>query len=145
MANLQYNTLFMLFMLILGIVLIYVGWNVDTSLKDCTSNSVKVCSKLVLVLGSALIAFSLAYFRCASSCETKDYGMAVYLIITALLGIFLIVIGSIITAGSHATLCQNKNANVVWIIGVVMLLSSSFVIWQNLEVNPKLFKSLTKK
>ena len=141
----QYNTLFMIFMLLLGIILIYVGWNVDTSLKDCTSNAVKVSSKLVLVLGSALIAFSLAYFKCASSCETKDYGMAIYLILTAILGIFLIVIGSIITAGSHQTLCQNKNANVVWIIGVIMLLSSAFVIYQNMEANPKLFKSLSKK
>lgn len=143
--NIQYNTLFMVFMFVVGLVLIYSGWTIDTSLKDCNSQALKNSNKIILILGSMLVALSVAYFKCTSECPAEDRGMALYLILTTILGIALIVLGAIISAhvnSSNNPLCQGKNGNIVWVLGTLMVVGSGIIIYKNVHFDKKFFSRL---
>jgi len=122
----SYGAAFTITMLFLGVVLVYISWDLDGKLRDCNDMALKNSNKLILALGSMLFAFSLASLRCS---RADSVGVPFYLIVSMILGVVLLVLGSIVTARSTGTCFNSGSPSIVWIIGVVMILGSGFGLY----------------
>ena len=70
--NINYNYVFMISILIIGIILFSVSWDIDNILQksNCKSSSLKTSNKIVLCISVALIVSSLSFFKCSSQKNT---------------------------------------------------------------------------
>ena len=127
----QFNSIFMSLMLILGLVLVYISWDTDAKLIACGNQTLKNANKILLVLGTAMVAFSIAYFRVSLGYECLEYDMTTYLVMITILGIILIVLGAVITANSKGTCVNTGGSNIVWILGTFMVVLCAVVFYLN--------------
>lgn len=126
--DLNYNHIFMIVMLFMGILLFYNSWNIDSTLqdKDCKSVQLKTANKVVLCIGLTLIVSSISFFTCTSLSGSKpqEFNFIYYVIALSILGILLIVLGSVMIAGSEEINCQNYgNPSMVLVLGIIIALA----------------------
>jgi len=127
--TINYNQLFMIFVFIIGIVLFSISWSVDEKLQttSCTSKPLKTSNKLVLCIGTILIAFSLSFFGCSTYCEkTFDSGPSLLMHVAGIfvLGILLTVLGGIINANSIDNCSNSASSSTIWVLGVLLTIIS---------------------
>ena len=127
--SINYNHLFMIIIFFIGIVLFSVAWNIDEKLQNtqCTSTSLKTSNKLVLCIGTILILFSLSFFSCSVYCDkTFDTGPSLLIHIASIfvLGILLVIMGSIISTNSINTCVNSGSPTTIWGLGIILVLIS---------------------
>lgn len=127
--SINYNHLFMIIIFFIGIVLFSVAWNIDEKLQNtqCTSTSLKTSNKLVLCIGTILIVFSLSFFSCSVYCDkTFDTGPSLLIHIASIfvLGILLVIMGSIISTNSINTCVNSGSPTTIWGLGIILVLIS---------------------
>jgi len=119
---------FLIILLALGVALFYLAWSLDAQLEKttCSNSTIKTSLKLLLCTGVVLITASTTLL--ANGIST-DLSQTVFNIVMIVLGIFIIVLGSIIVANSNdgsttGSNCKIIGADWVWILGVIMVLVS---------------------
>ena len=129
------NTVFMLFIGFLGVLLTYASWSISAKLneKTCTSSNLKNSNQAVNLLGLSGIISCVSYFICVSrsvcdkDTEDKSSGLAIYgyLSFVLVIGIMIIVLGSIIEVESKKE-CKgvSKYSGIIWGTGVGLVLFS---------------------
>ena len=126
--NINYNYVFMISILIIGIILFSVSWDIDNILQksNCKSSSLKTSNKIVLCISVALIVSSLSFFKCSSQKNTPFNleNLNLYIMIMFLFGFTLIVLGSIISNQSVNECVNLYNTSTVWGLGVFIVLFS---------------------
>lgn len=125
------NSAFMMFIFTLGCILTWTSWDIQNKLdkaSGCTNLNIKRANKGVSVIGLTFIVSSICFYVCMSKCGNdsaggKVYSMNFYVGISLLLGITLIVLGSMIIGGAKKS-CKDavkgNSANMILIIGVFM-------------------------
>jgi len=129
------NTI-MLTMYILGIVLYFHSLNIQKNLentKKCSSAAIRKANQGIAFLGLLLIIMPLSLFINSLKCggcnifDTADTMHSAIFIL--LLGIVLISLGSTTRGASNGD-CKDVDAsNVVWIVGLLMILLSGGVLY----------------
>lgn len=125
----KYTAIFMGTLLIIGIILTVISWDIDSKLenKKCTSTSLKTANKIVLCIGIIFIVSSLSFYTCSTRCNSSITGFHYNFYIFAMLalGITLIVLGSIISSESNKlSECNNSgNPTIIWGLGTVIILA----------------------
>lgn len=129
------SSIFMFMIFVIGIVLTYSSWNIDSNLesKTCTDVSLKRSNKGVFVIGISFIVSALSFAICEHSKGSSgggfEPGMGVYSIFLLLLGIVLVVLGSIISSKSKGACKDAKSySKTIWLMGVLMVLMSGSYI-----------------
>jgi hypothetical protein len=127
MSDITYNHLFMGVIFTIGAVLTTVSWDIESKLEDtpCKSSSLKTANKLALVIGIIFITSSLSFFGCSYNCQSvmSGYNLGTYLVTLFLLGIILIVLGSIISAASVDSCMNTGSPASIWGLGVLIVLT----------------------
>ena len=128
MSEITYNQIFMGIIFTIGLVLTTVAWDIESKLekKNCLSSSLKTSTKLCLMIGVIFITSSISFFGCSYKCGSVmgGYSIGVYIITLFVLGIILIVLGSLISASSSTENCEsNSSYSSIWAIGVFMVLT----------------------
>jgi hypothetical protein len=127
MSDITHDHLFMAVIFIIGLIVTSASWDIDAKLQDtkCNSSSLKTANKLALVIGVIFITSSLSFFGCSSRCQSVMSGLniTIYISTLLLLGIILIVLGSIISAASIDTCTNDGNPISIWGLGVIIVLA----------------------
>lgn len=139
----QYTSIFMILIFIIGIILTIVSWDIDAKIQklNCQSSSLKTSNKIVLCIGITFIVSSLSFYVCSTKCGSviRGYNYMFYILTMLLLGIALIVLGSIISSESSKPECQNTgNPSTIWGLGVIitlLCLSFLFVRYRNNKIS----------
>lgn len=123
----EHTTLFMSIIFIIGIVLTIISWDIDAKIQklNCPSSSLKTSNKIVLCIGVTFIVSSLSFYLCSSKCGSviRGFNYMIYVVSMLLLGIVLIVLGSIISGESSKPECANSgNYSTIWGLGVVIVI-----------------------
>lgn len=134
----RYTTIFMAVLFVIGIILTYVSWDIDSKIQDldCKSRSLKTSNKIVLCIGIILITSTLSFYSCSKSCANTlvGYRHTYYIAIMLLLGLTLIVLGAIISSESSKENCENTaSPSIIWVLGVVILISCSFYLYDKFK------------
>ena len=124
----QHTSIFMIILFIIGVILIVVSWDIDQQLQtlNCQSRALKTSNKLALSIGIVFATSSLAFYSCSRACGSAVSGFhyKIYIIMMFLLGILLIVLGSIIANESTKSECANKgNPTIIWGLGTAIVVS----------------------
>ena len=139
--NKYQNTLiFMASLFIIGIMLTIVSWDIDTKLEDslCKSKSLKTSNKIVLCIGITLMVSALSFYSCSTSCDSVIAGVhyVYYIILMFILGIILIVLGSIISSESSKVECVNTaSPSIIWGLGLIIVLGCGFYFYTKIKDN----------
>ena len=127
MSDITYNHVFMGVIFTIGAVLTTVSWDIESKLEDttCTSSSLKTANKLALVIGIIFITSSLSFFGCSFNCQSvmSGYSLGVYIMTLFLLGILLIVLGSIISSASIDNCMNTGSPASIWGLGLLIVLT----------------------
>ena len=127
MSVITHNHVFMGVIFIIGAVLTTVTWDIDAKIEssDCKSVNLKTANKLALIIGIIFLTSSLSFFGCSSRCENvmSGYNILTYIIVLLLLGILLIILGSIISASSIDSCSNSGSIASIWGLGVIIVLS----------------------
>ena len=127
-SNVNYNYIFMMLILIIGLILFFVSWDIDNKLQntDCKSTSLKTCNKIVLCISVALIVSSVSFFNCAKKVNVTSGSAKIdlYTVFMFLFGIVLIVLGSIISTQSVGVCVNSYNITSIWGLGAFIVLFS---------------------
>ena len=123
----QHTVIFMIIIFIIGIILTVVSWDIDAKIQklNCQSSSLKTSNKIVLCIGVTFIVSSLSFYVCSTKCGSviRGFNYMFYILTMLLLGIALIVLGSIISSESSKPECQNSgNPSTIWGLGVIITL-----------------------
>lgn len=136
-----YNQIFMLLIFVIGLILTSISWDIDSKLQDtdCKSVNLKTSNKLVLIIGVIFITSSLSFYGCYSRCENimLGFNMLSYVMLLSLLGIVLIVLGSIISASSINSCQNNSYTESIWGLGLGIVLSCILYIYFQYKNNVK--------
>jgi len=132
--------LFSLFLLVLGVLLVYFNFNIESSIaKTCTSDSLRHANKGLLVMGLLLMFLALSVFVCPLTCNTVKQtnlktSLNVYCVVSMLLAIVIISLGSVISANLDEECIEkdektgkNKTTSsptICIVLGVLLLLIS---------------------
>lgn len=130
------NAAFMIFIGFLGFILTYASWNIGNKLnkKACLSSDLKNSNHVVGVLGMTGIVSFISYFICVLRCgcdKTSSYqssglGIYGYLFFVFVIGITVIVLGSIIEKESKGECKQaSKYTGMIWGTGVCLVIFST--------------------
>jgi len=145
MSVVTHNHVFMGVIFIIGAVLTTVTWDIDAKIEntDCKSVNLKTANKLALIIGIIFLTSSLSFFGCSSRCENvmSGYNIVTYIIILFLLGILLIVLGSIISASSIDSCANSGSIASIWGLGIAIVLSC--IIYFYLQYKDHITKHLT--
>ena len=88
---------------------------------------ISTSNKLVLCIGTILIVFSLSFFSCSVYCDkTFDTGPSLLIHIASIfvLGILLVIMGSIISTNSINTCVNSGSPTTIWGLGIILVLIS---------------------
>ena len=115
----------MILIFMVGLVLLFLSWNIDYTLEqtDCKSSLLKTSNKLVLCISVAMIVSSLSFFTCVVKTE-KSFGSSTlgsYISIMFILGIVLIILGSIISSESVGQCESTENSSSILGTGLVIV------------------------
>ena len=131
-TKVNYNYIFTMLILMIGVILFFVSWDIDNKLQntDCKSTSLKTCNKIVLCVSVALIVSSLSFFKTASklSVSSGSNKINLYTIFMFLFGIILIVLGSIISTQSVGLCVNSSNISSIWGLGAFIVLFSGGIL-----------------
>ena len=123
----------MMSIFIIGIILTVVAWDIDNKIEklQCTSSSLKTSNKLVLTIGITFIVSSLSFYGCTMKCGDNIKGVhyMVYLVALFILGIVLIVLGSIISSNSVKECANAGSPAIIWTLGVFMVLGTGLYFY----------------
>jgi len=123
--QLTYTNIFRISIFLIGLILFIVAWDIDNKLQKspCISTSLKTCNKIVLSIGLIFMSTSASFAICSSKCSNSIYGYSakVYLGSMAVLGITLIILGSIISANSTGLCKDSGNPTIIWGLGALLL------------------------
>lgn len=132
--------------LILGLILMIGSFGVAASIGACGSTTIATANRIVVVMATICVVSAISYMVCKTRCQCGDsegLDLKIYMGLMMLVGVTLIVLGSIIHADSH----DKKNANpeqcekatkwapVIWGTGVILFLISGgylgFLVFQH--------------
>lgn len=122
------NQLFAIGMFILGIILIVLNFQIDSSVHStqCVDTQLQNCNKGILVLGTAAIVASASYLGCQikSGSGQSIITTEMYASFCLVLGIVIVVLGSIMQSRANkstsCTKAKNKTTPVI-ILGSLMI------------------------
>jgi hypothetical protein len=125
--NVTYNHVFMAIIFAIGAILTTVTWDIDAKIEDknCSSTTLKTVNKLGLIIGVILMTSSISFFGCSYRCQNVlgGYNLATYIGTLCMLGIVLIILGTIISASSIDN-CSNAGSPAsIWGLGTIIVLS----------------------
>lgn len=135
------NTIFMSSMLVIGLIFFYMASRVRSEIQaQCDSDKIRNATTGVMITATILIMASISYFVCVSKCgsgcgDTEMYSMA-YSSFALLLGIVMIVLGSIISAESKGP-CTATAAGGIWQLGVVIIIASLVSLYMDVSGDVK--------
>ena len=133
----NFNNIFIGVMLILGIILFYTSWEIDSKLQEkgnCISTSLKTSNKIVLCIGLTLIVASLSFFTCSKVTDNNfNFSLEVYIGLVTILGFILVVLGSIIS-GSARDACEVSGTSIIWILGLLITACGIFYFNKKFEI-----------
>ena len=126
--DMNYNHIFMTILLFIGLILIGISWNIDSNLSttNCKSYSLKTANKFVMIIGVMFFTSSICFFGCTSKCSTviKEFNFMIYVLSMFVLGVILIILGSIISAQSNSVAeCSTADATSIWVLGLLIVLT----------------------
>ena len=143
--------------LILGLILMIGSFGVAASIGACGSTTIATANRIVVVMATICVVSAISYMVCKTRCQCGDsegLDLKIYMGLMMLVGVTLIVLGSIIHADSHDKNNANpeqckkatKWAPVIWGTGVILFLVSGgylgFLVFQRgakfLADNPEL-------
>jgi len=134
------NIIFTILIEILGWILIITNFKIDHIYQDnnMTNKTIQNCNKGILMLASAFILLPLIfwYAMLMGDCSkiTHIGGIEMYAVFIALLGITLIVLGSLISTNAGNIQGIKNNSTMIWVLGLIMLFISlgygGIQIWQ---------------
>lgn len=134
-----YTSIFMISIFIIGIILTVVGWDIDKKIEDkkCTSTALKTANKLIYTIGIVFIVSSLSFYACTFKCGDNIQGVhhMVYLVMLFLLGILLIVLGSVVQANSKDECANSGNPTIIWTLGVIIVLGCGLYFYSEFKKN----------
>lgn len=125
------SNIFMGLIIIVGIVTFFISWNTDKDLQteSCASTSIKTANKLVLCLSTAMIICPILFW--VGNCENPEsihYKWYIYM--SLVLGILLLVLGSIISHESTKNKCKvGSHPEWIWILGLIITIFSVGIIY----------------
>jgi hypothetical protein len=107
-------------MLVIGIVVFYLGWSIDENVRlyqenycsACQSRSLRVCSRLLLILSTIIIMFSLSYML---NKDCNSWLFKYYTFTVLILGAIILGLGIAISVEIKKTNC-NINGFDAWVI-----------------------------
>ena len=127
MSDITHNHIFMGLIFVIGLIITTTSWDIDSKLQDknCTSSSLKTANKLALIIGVIFITSSLSFFGCSYKCQSVMSGLNITVSLTSLLilGIILIVLGSIISSASTGACVNDGSPISIWGLGLLIVLS----------------------
>ena len=133
----NFNNIFIGVMLILGIILFYTSWEIDSKLQEkrnCVSTSLKTSNKIVLCIWLTLIVTSLSFFTCSKVTDSNfNFSLEVYIGLVTILGLILVVLGSIIS-GSARDACEVSGTSIIWILGLLITACGIFYFNKKFEI-----------
>ena len=133
MASITKEVFYVLF-LILGLVTYYISWNIDSSIatSTCKSAALKTSNKILLTISSLLVAISLLSLLGCDALSTQN--KLIYSSITIILGLLLIILGSIIVAnsGKDSSCSRASGEGAVWVIvfGIIIIGGSGYELYR---------------
>ena len=133
------SKVFALINIFLGSFLVLANVQIDANLKDCTSQTLRNCNKLLLIIATIMITASICYRVCIwkninliyiqSSIETGLF----YIWLFLTLGLVLITISSLMIdqAKDKSNNCKGALtwAVIVLVLAIFIVLYSAFLIW----------------
>uniref|UniRef100_A0A6C0D0R4 Uncharacterized protein n=1 Tax=viral metagenome TaxID=1070528 RepID=A0A6C0D0R4_9ZZZZ len=131
--------IFMLLLFIFGIFLAIVYTNIDNVIRKMPNSNTDLqnANKAILVISVMFIVIGFSYLACHRSCNCDLPNTSeplFYVIFSALLGIILIVLGSLIQAKSGGNDEIVKNAPSLWISGVILaLIGFIYIIYSGMK------------
>ena len=141
---LQINSIFMIFIFLLGFTLTVSSWKVDDQMKaeKCSSEQSKSSNKGVLVLGLVFMISSLCFFVCLTQCDCagaspikalEQFGFTtinIYAGFTFIAGIIILTMGSIIYDDAKKSDCEKIKtpSYTIWLCGFLMVMSSGLYL-----------------
>ena len=139
--------IFMLLLFIFGIFLAVVYTNIDNAIRKMSNpdNDLQNANKAILVISIMFIVIGFSYLACHRSCNCDLPNTSeplFYVIFSGLLGIILIVLGSLIQAKSAGNDEIIKNSPILWISGVILALIGIIYIIYNVYSGMKKVKSV---
>jgi asparagine N-glycosylation enzyme membrane subunit Stt3 len=130
-ADSSINHVFMVIIFIIGIILFIVSWNIESDLesKQCTNSDLKTSVKIVLCISIVLIVSSISFFICSSSKKSPNFGLSFYLATMFILGVTLLVLGTVIDSNSTGTCSTSSNASNIWGIGISLIVVCAMFLY----------------
>ena len=129
-------TIFMVFVLVIGIVVAVISQQIDDRITSvCSDKDIIRSSKALVVLSTICVILPIAHFVCNATCSDKRAYSAdvfIYLIFLGLLGVTLTVLGGVLLGVSKKTPECDKIETQSWIIialgGVLTLMAIGFYV-----------------
>jgi hypothetical protein len=125
--------IFSLYMFIVGIITIYVGWQNNLKIKDCESAAMKNSNNLLMCMGAFICAVVLAYFIFTRNCGPLNpaFESKGYYIMSLLIGIVILVLNIIImTEASSIQGCDvGSSPTITLVLSIIMIVGSSVLIY----------------
>lgn len=121
------NYAFTAMILIISYYITRISWEIENSLDNtlCKNNqNIKSNNKVILLIGSSLFSLSLAFFICEFNCGSSltNFSMNTYLIITGILGVMLIYLGSTTNLATKCITSIGNSPNTIIGLGVLLIL-----------------------
>ena len=131
------SMIFVFFMIIIGVILTYISWNVKQQSTSCKSSLLKISNKIILCLGVSILTASIAFFTCNYSCGNKIAGInyKYYIIMLLILGITLITLASIIINEEKKEDCYTKSGNSGILLGLGIFIVLACITYYGYEMN----------
>jgi uncharacterized membrane protein len=118
---------------LLGVWMLFSGFVIDNAINTnkCVDKDLRNTNMAVIVSSSMLIAVSASYLSCVTICNcgagSGKITMAlnnptVFSMMCVLVGVFLIICGSIISAKGSGCNTVQKHATSIWIPGIIVCL-----------------------
>ena len=116
---------FMILILCIGIVLGGLSWNIDiTSINNnCNDKDFLILNKSLYTLSLLMVGVSFSFFVCSLHCDSKGFdSVMIYAIIMFILGIGLIVLGSLMLQAIGKCKTLNSSMEVIISLGSLIVL-----------------------
>lgn len=141
---------FAVFLIIIGIITLSVSFNIDQSItnnqKDCTSKELRNANIGVMITSTIIICFSVSYIGCVTRCDCKQLkniskyatgNPILFSISLIILGLVLIIFGTIISTNSKECSDVKSNSKYIWGMGTFVLLLGIVMITMSMLKNRK--------
>jgi hypothetical protein len=122
------NLIFMLVLFVFGVMLVSIAGLIDKNVDvSCSSTKLKNANRGVLIIGVTFIVSSLSFVVCRVRCDcgpASGFPLMIYSIFNLVIGLILLVLGSVIHSQSSDKCDIVEYAMVVWGVATIMVVGS---------------------